>query len=97
MVPAFVNQTIIQLKNTSLASIVTVPELVFQAQYVSGITYRPLEMYTAIAVLYFVLAFGMSKLSQRLELQNGSRRPRRRKPIFRTLETSPSLEQEVKP
>ena len=70
MVPPLVNQTIIQLKNTSLASIVTVAELVYQAQTVSARTYRPLEVYTAVALLYLVLVLPASAVSRRLELKN---------------------------
>lgn len=83
MVPPLVNQTIIQLKNTSLASIVTVAELVYQAQTVSARTYRPLEVYTAVAVLYLVLVLPASAVSRRLELKNsryGSSNTRRKRP-----------------
>ena len=82
MVPPLVNQTIIQLKNTSLASIVTVAELVYQAQAVSARTYRPLEVYTAVALLYLVLVLPASAVSRRLELKNsryGSSGARRRR------------------
>lgn len=70
MVPPFVNQTIINLKNTSLASVVTVGELTYQAQAISASTYRPLEVYSAAAVLYLVLVLPTSILARRLEIQN---------------------------
>lgn len=82
MVPPLVNQTIIQLKNTSLASVVTVAELVYQAQTVSARTYRPLEVYTAVAILYLVLVLPASAVSRRLELKNsryGSSSARRKR------------------
>lgn len=81
MVPPFVNQTIINLKNTSLASVVTVAELTYQAQAISAATYRPLEIYSAAAVLYLVLVLPTSIFARRLEIQNSrySRRRRRRR------------------
>ncbi len=71
MIPPLVNQTIVTLKNTSLASVVTVAELVYQAQYISSSTYRSLEAYTGIAAIYFVLIYPMTLLAQRLELRKG--------------------------
>lgn len=70
MVPPLVNQTIIQLKNTSLASVVTVAELVYHAQAVSSRTYRPIEVYTSVAALYLVLVLPASALARRLEVKN---------------------------
>lgn len=69
MVPPLMNQTIIQLKNTSLASVVTVAELTYQAQSLSSRTYRPVEVYTAVAVLYLLLVIPSSMASRRLELK----------------------------
>jgi polar amino acid transport system permease protein len=71
MIPPLVNQTIVTLKNTSLASVVTVAELVYQAQYISSSTYRSLEAYTGIAAIYFVMIYPMTLLAQRLELRKG--------------------------
>ena len=69
MVPPLMNQTIIQLKNTSLAAVVTVPELLYQAQIVSSRTYRPFELYTSIAVVYLLLVLPLVGLSRRLEVK----------------------------
>ncbi len=67
MVPPFMNQSIIQLKNTSLVSTIAVPDLLYQGTLITGDTYRPLEVYTAVAVIYFVLLFPATRLVQHYE------------------------------
>ncbi len=67
MVPPLVGQTIMQLKNTTLLSVLTIPDLLYQAGYISSFTYRPMEVYTAVGVLFIVLLFPLSALSRRFE------------------------------
>ncbi len=64
MVPPFLNQTITQLKNTSLVSTIAVPDLLYQGQLITADTYRPLEVYTVVAVIYFALLFPLTRLVQ---------------------------------
>ena len=64
MVPPFLNQSITQLKNTSLVSTIAVPDLLYQGTLITADTYRPLEVYTAVAVIYFVLLFPTTRLVQ---------------------------------
>jgi polar amino acid transport system permease protein len=70
MVPPLVNQSIIQLKNTSLLSVLTVAEMTYQAQSLSSSTYRSLEIYTAVAFLYLLVVIPSSMLSRRLEVKS---------------------------
>jgi len=67
MIPPFVNQSITQLKNTSLVSIIAVPDLLYNGTLITADTYRPLEVYTVIAVIYFVLLFPSTLLAQAYE------------------------------
>jgi polar amino acid transport system permease protein len=67
MVPPFMNQSITQLKNTSLVSTIAVPDLLYQGQLITADTYRPLETYTMVAVVYFVLLFPATVLAQAYE------------------------------
>ncbi len=60
MLPPFVNQSIVLLKNSSLVSILGVADLTFRAQVVATNTYRPIEIFTATAVLYFILCTVLS-------------------------------------
>src|SRR3954470_6868468 len=67
MVPPFMNQSIIQLKNTSLVSTIAVPDLLYQGTLITADTYRPLETYTVIALIYFALLFPATRLVQHYE------------------------------
>lgn len=67
MVPPFVNQSITQLKNTSLVSTIAVPDLLYNGTLITGDTYRPLEVYTVVALIYFALLFPSTLLAQAYE------------------------------
>jgi len=67
MVPPLMNQSIIQLKNTSLVSVLAVPDLLYQGQAVAHDTYRPLEIYSLTAVIYFAVLLPLTLLAGRLE------------------------------
>jgi polar amino acid transport system permease protein len=64
MVPPFMNQTVIQLKTTSLVSTIAVPDLLYNGSLITAETYRPLEVYTVIALVYFALLFPATRLAQ---------------------------------
>jgi len=67
MVPPFMNQSVIQLKNTSLLSILAVGDILYQGSVITSATYRPLEVYTIVAIIYFVILYPLTILAQRLE------------------------------
>ncbi|KAB1082160.1 amino acid ABC transporter permease [Neorhizobium galegae] len=67
MIPPLVNQTVLQLKNTSLLSVLAVPDLLYQGQLITSASYRPLETYTMIAVIYFIILFPLTRFAHRLE------------------------------
>ena len=74
MVPSLINQTIMQLKNTSLVSTVAVGDLLYQGSVITAASYRPLEVYTTIAVLYFVVLFPLTLVADQLENRLGAHR-----------------------
>jgi polar amino acid transport system permease protein len=74
MVPSFINQTIMQLKNTSLVSTVAVGDLLYQGSVITAASYRPLEVYTTVAVLYFVVLFPLTLVADQLEQRLGAHR-----------------------
>ena len=51
------------LKTTTLVSTVAYSDLMFQANDLAQKTFRPLEVYTVVAVMYFVLIFVFSQIS----------------------------------
>ncbi|MCC7047423.1 MAG: amino acid ABC transporter permease [Alphaproteobacteria bacterium] len=67
MVPPFVNQSVLQLKNTSLLSIVAVPDMMYTAQVFVSETFRPLEIYTTLGVMYLIIIYPLQKLAKQLE------------------------------
>ncbi|HEY0294263.1 MAG TPA: amino acid ABC transporter permease [Bordetella sp.] len=67
MVPPLINQSIMQLKNTSLLSVLALPDLLYQGQVIAHDSYRPLEIYTLVAVLYFVVLLPVTIWAKRLE------------------------------
>jgi polar amino acid transport system permease protein len=67
MLPPFVNQSILQLKNTSLLSVVAVPDLMYEGTVIVSSTFRPLEVYTTLAGVYFLILYPLQKLAKRLE------------------------------
>ena len=67
MIPALMNQSIIQFKNTSLVSVLAVPDLVYQSQVAAHDSYRPLETYTAVAVAYAAILIPLTILARRGE------------------------------
>ena len=67
MIPPFINQSIIQLKNTSLVSTIAVSDLLYQGQLITSATYRPLETYTTVALIYFAILFPLTLGAQVVE------------------------------
>jgi len=67
MVPPLMSQSIMQLKNTSLLSVLAVPDLLYQGQVIAHETYRPLELYTFIAIAYFAVLLPVTMWAKRLE------------------------------
>jgi len=68
MIPAIVGQFIALFKDTSLAYIIGVFELTTVAQTINNrLMIYPFEIYTTIAVLYFVCCYSMSIVARNLE------------------------------
>jgi polar amino acid transport system permease protein len=67
MVPPFINQSITQLKNTSLVSTIAVADLLYQGTLITSATYRPLETYTTVAAIYFAILFPLTLGAQVVE------------------------------
>jgi polar amino acid transport system permease protein len=72
MVPALMNQSILQLKNTSLLSVLALPDVLYQGQTIAHETFRPLEAYTVVAVVYLALLLPATFAVRRLETRTGA-------------------------
>lgn len=67
MLPAYINQSVIQVKNTSLLYAISVAELTYMTAMVNSATYRPLEAYTLTALLYFAMLFPLTQIADHFE------------------------------
>ena len=67
MLPPFMNQSVIQLKTTSLVSTIAVPDLLYNGSLITAETYRPLEVYTTIALAYLLILFPATRFVQWFE------------------------------
>jgi polar amino acid transport system permease protein len=67
MVPPFMNETANLIKLTTLGSVLAVNELLHAANNLITNTYRPLEVYTAIAAVFAVIIYPVIWASRQLE------------------------------
>jgi glutamate/aspartate transport system permease protein len=67
MVPVLLTQTIILFQDTSLVYVISATDFLGAAAKVANRDYRLVEMYTFVAVVYFVISFGLSALVKRLQ------------------------------
>jgi polar amino acid transport system permease protein len=67
MIPPFTNLLIELLKGTALVSAVSVADISFAAQLCRLATGKSLEVYVIVLVIYFVLAFAITRVMRRLE------------------------------
>lgn len=71
MLPSLCNQFIISVKDTSLLTVIGVAEMTHQATQAVSQTFRTVEIYTSLALMYFILntilSFLLSKLERRMK------------------------------
>ncbi|HEX7867493.1 MAG TPA: amino acid ABC transporter permease [Variovorax sp.] len=66
MLPAFGSILTIAIKDTAIATVIAVPELMHRAETVAGQSYRPVEVFTAVMVAYFCILFPVTRGVDRL-------------------------------
>jgi putative glutamine transport system permease protein len=68
MIPSLLSQFVSLVKDTSLATIIVLPELLFHAQiiYSQNTTYL-IPMYVIIAIMYFIVCFSLSMIAKHLQ------------------------------
>jgi polar amino acid transport system permease protein len=65
-VPPMAGMWVALFKDTSVLAVIGVAEMMTQARIIAADTYRPLEIYTLVAVVYFLLTFPQSLGAQYL-------------------------------
>lgn len=66
-IPALVNELVTLIKESSLVSVIGVSELTRRGEYMVAYTFRALEVYTAVAVIYLSVCLLTSQASRILE------------------------------
>ena len=67
ILPAIGNEFVAIIKESSMASIIGVNELMFAAKVVVGSTYRGLEPYIVAAGFYFIMTFTLGRIISLIE------------------------------
>ncbi len=71
MLPAFGSVLSITIKDTAIATVIAVPELMRQSETIAAQSFRPMEVFTTAMIVYFLLLFpvtrGVDALYRRLE------------------------------
>jgi glutamate/aspartate transport system permease protein len=69
MLPVLLTQTIILFQDTSLVYVLSITDFLGAAAKVAQRDGRLVEMYLFVAVVYFVISFGLSSLVKRLQVR----------------------------
>ena len=67
MVPSVINQFIITLKDTSILAIIGYPELTNMGKTISGNTFKSLETWAIVGIMYMIVIVSLSKLAKIVE------------------------------
>ncbi|WP_026691924.1 amino acid ABC transporter permease [Peribacillus kribbensis] len=62
MLPPLASQFIILIKDSSLVSVISVVDLTLVAKNIVATSFRSLEVWTAVAILYFIITFTLSQI-----------------------------------
>ena len=73
VIPSWSNEAIVMLKFTSLAFMVTVPELMAQGRMIATRNYRYLEVFAIVAFIYLVVVLIFTKFLDMLEKKTAIR------------------------
>ena len=64
--PSLVNQFTVIVKSSTLVSVITVQDLMFESQRIVNMWYEPIEVLTATAAMYILFIFSLSWLGKTL-------------------------------
>jgi polar amino acid transport system permease protein len=65
--PALGNNFVSLFKDTSVAAVIAVPELTFGAQWINLNSFRVMEVFMVITVMYLGTGYGLLRLMRLLE------------------------------
>lgn len=72
MVPAFVNQFIVSIKDTSLLSVIGINELTQRGEIIISENFRAFLIWGVVGIFYFIIIYALSRLARVLERRYAS-------------------------
>ena len=67
MIPSYINQFVITLKDTSILSVIGIAELTQTGRIIIAGNFQSFKMWLIIGIIYFIVIMALTKLSDRLE------------------------------
>jgi His/Glu/Gln/Arg/opine family amino acid ABC transporter permease subunit len=71
VVPPMANYAVSLLKDTSVASLISAPELMLRARDLSSEYFMPMELYVLAGAMYLLMAYPLARAAQYLEMRMG--------------------------
>nr|WP_216855355.1 amino acid ABC transporter permease [Paenibacillus alba] len=72
MIPAYVNQFIVSIKDTSLLSVIGINELTQSGEIIISANYRAFEIWGVVGIIYFMIIYALSRLARVFERRYAS-------------------------
>lgn len=73
MLPSFGSAVIVTIKDSAIASVIAVPDVIRHAESVVAQTYRPFEVYSFAMIVFFAILFPVARVVDKLYLRIGHR------------------------
>ncbi len=65
--PSLMNSVVALIKDTALVSVISIPELIREAQSIISVTFEPRKYYLIAALMFFAVTFPLMKIAGRIE------------------------------
>lgn len=69
ILPPLLNMVIILLKDTSICSLISTPELMLRSKDLAMMSFLPMHLFLLAALLYFLMSWPLSIITRRLEIK----------------------------
>jgi glutamate/aspartate transport system permease protein len=67
MTPSLLTQSLIAFQDSTIASIISVPDILHETTVLNAREQTPIFLYSALAIIYFIVCYALSVLVRRLE------------------------------
>lgn len=71
VLPPLLNMLIILLKDTSICSLISTPELMLRAKDLASMSFLPMHCYLLVGLIYFLMAWPLSMFARKVEARMG--------------------------